>query len=92
MVTWALENAIETADSMKSRGYGLEGRTAYSIYRFDRRSVNTLILLLLCGGFVLACKLSGALDWRYYPSLRGALSPLTWAAGAAYALFCAFCR
>ena len=87
-VGWAMENAVETADSMKSRGYGLEGRTAYSIYRFDRRSVNTLIILLLCGGFVLACKLSGALDWRYYPSLRGALSPLTWAAGAAYALLC----
>ena len=33
MVTWALENAIETADSMKSRGYGLPGRTAFSIYR-----------------------------------------------------------
>lgn len=25
MITWALENAIETADSMKSRGYGLGG-------------------------------------------------------------------
>ena len=25
MVTWALENAIETADSMRSRGYGLKG-------------------------------------------------------------------
>ena len=25
MVTWALENAIETADSMKSRGYGRPG-------------------------------------------------------------------
>ena len=37
MVTWALENAIETADSMKSRGYGLPGRTAFSIYRFDSR-------------------------------------------------------
>ena len=24
MITWALENAIETADSMKSRGYGLK--------------------------------------------------------------------
>ena len=34
LVTWALENAIETADSMKSRGYGLRGRTAFSIYRF----------------------------------------------------------
>ena len=37
LVTWALENAIETADSMKSRGYGLKGRTAFSIYRFNRR-------------------------------------------------------
>ncbi len=37
LITWALENAIETADSMKSRGYGLSGRTAFSIYRFDRR-------------------------------------------------------
>ena len=37
LVTWALENAIETADSMKSRGYGLKGRTAFSIYRLNRR-------------------------------------------------------
>ena len=37
LVTWALENAIETADSMRSRGYGLKGRTAFSIYRFTGR-------------------------------------------------------
>ena len=37
MITWALENAIETADSMKSRGYGLKGRSAFSIYHFDDR-------------------------------------------------------
>jgi len=43
MVTWCLENAIETADSMKSRGYGLPGRTAYSIYRFDKRDKKTLL-------------------------------------------------
>lgn len=36
MVTWMMENAIETADSMKSRGYGLHGRTAFSIYSFDK--------------------------------------------------------
>lgn len=30
LVTWALENAMDTADSMKSRGYGLPGRTAFS--------------------------------------------------------------
>ena len=28
-----LENAIETSDSMRSRGYGLKGRTAFSIYQ-----------------------------------------------------------
>ena len=27
LITWALENAIDTADSMKARGYGLGGRT-----------------------------------------------------------------
>ncbi len=37
LITWALENAIETSDSMKSRGYGLPERTAFSIYRFTNR-------------------------------------------------------
>jgi energy-coupling factor transport system permease protein len=54
MVTWSLENAIETADSMKSRGYGLPGRTAFSIYRFDRRDRAALIWLLLCGAYIIA--------------------------------------
>ena len=37
LVTWSLENAIETSDSMRSRGYGLRGRTAFSVYRFTKR-------------------------------------------------------
>ncbi len=37
LLSWALENGIETSDSMRSRGYGLKGRTAFSIYRFDNR-------------------------------------------------------
>ena len=43
LVTWALENAIETADSMRSRGYGLKGRTAFSIYRFTKRDKVLLV-------------------------------------------------
>ena len=31
VVTWALENAVATADSMRARGYGLPGRPAFSI-------------------------------------------------------------
>lgn len=71
MITWALENAIETADSMRSRGYGLPGRTAFSIYRFDKRDKQALIFLLGCGGYLLAGAALGGLYWRYYPTLQG---------------------
>lgn len=71
MVTWALENAIETADSMKSRGYGLPGRTAFSIYRFDRRDQRALVFLLLCGGIILLGACGKGFYWRYYPTMKG---------------------
>jgi energy-coupling factor transport system permease protein len=71
MITWALENAIETADSMKSRGYGLPGRTAFSIYRFDKRDRAALIFLVLCGSYIIVGAALGGLKWRYYPSLKG---------------------
>lgn len=70
MVTWALENAIETADSMKSRGYGLPGRTAFSIYRFDDRDKATLAWLLFCGIYIISGWLSGGLYWRYFPTVK----------------------
>ena len=74
MVTWSLENAIETADSMKSRGYGLPGRTAFSIYRFDDRDKTALLWLLFCGCYIAAGWAVGGLEWRYYPTIQGALS------------------
>jgi energy-coupling factor transport system permease protein len=78
MVTWALENAIETADSMKSRGYGLPGRTAFSIYRFDDRDRAALAWLCFCGFFIVSGWAARGLYWRYYPTVKGApVTPLT---------------
>ena len=74
MVTWSLENAIETADSMKSRGYGLPGRTAFSIYRFDDRDKTVLIWLCFCGFYIFAGWIAGGLSWQYYPIVKGALT------------------
>lgn len=74
MITWSLENAIETADSMKSRGYGLKGRTAYSIYTFCERDKEALIFIIFCGLFIISGSLSGNLFWRYFPSIRGVLT------------------
>ena len=70
-ITWALENAIETADSMKSRGYGLPGRSAFSIYRFDKRDRKTLLFLFACAAYVITGNFLGAIYWRYYPSMKG---------------------
>lgn len=73
MISWSLENAIETADSMKSRGYGLKGRTAFSVYKFDRRDCTALCVILLSGISTAALALSGAVDFRYYPSVKGSI-------------------
>lgn len=34
LLTWSLEDGIQTADSMAARGYGLEERSRYNPYRF----------------------------------------------------------
>jgi len=71
LVTWALENAIETADSMKGRGYGLPGRTAFSIFRFDRRDGGVALYILACTAIVFFGVFSGAYHFRYFPTIRG---------------------
>ena len=70
LVTWSLENAIETADSMKSRGYGLPGRSAFSIYRFEDRDKYAILWLGFCLWYIAFGWASGGLYFRYYPSIK----------------------
>lgn len=89
MITWSLENAIDTADSMRSRGYGLPNRTAFSNFRFDRRDGWTMLLLAVLTVYVLIGKISHALRFQYFPSLKGAaLTPYNISLIAAYAFLC----
>jgi energy-coupling factor transport system permease protein len=72
-VSWAMEQSIVSADSMKSRGYGMAGRTSFSIYLFEKRDGFLLaVLVLLCLGAVMP-NLCGLMDWVYFPGLSGAL-------------------
>lgn len=77
MITWSLENAIETSDSMKSRGYGLKGRTAFSIYSFDKRDKSVLVWLSFCGLFVIVGVILDAFGFRYFPDIRYAAFDMT---------------
>ncbi len=47
LITWTLENFVESSTSMKCRGYSLKGRTAFSIYRFDNRDRLFVITIFL---------------------------------------------
>lgn len=49
VITWTLDDLIGSSDSMRSRGYSLKGRTAYSIYRFDNR--DRFFVVTLFAGF-----------------------------------------
>lgn len=90
MITWALENAIETADSMKSRGYGLKGRTAFSIYRFDDRDKIALGWFGFCGMYLIAGAIASAFGFRYFPSIRYAsLNAVTLSFHLVYLMLCA---
>ena len=89
VVTWSLESGIITADSMRCRGYGLPGRTSFSLYRFDQRDGAVLAWLVFCGAYLLGGGLAGGLRFRYYPMLAaGVVSPLTVSFFAVYALLC----
>ena len=90
LITWALENAIVTADSMKSRGHGLPGRSTFSVYRIDRRDKKAIVFLLLCGGGVVTGALLGKFNFVYYPRIKGADFSISQAGFfAAYLALCA---
>ncbi|UOY91711.1 energy-coupling factor transporter transmembrane protein EcfT [Ectobacillus sp. JY-23] len=69
LITWALENAIETADSMKSRGYGLKGRTAFSIFQIDKRDKCLLFIFLLCTAVILLGVYQGITTIKFFPAI-----------------------
>lgn len=91
LVTWSLESAIDSADSMKARGYGLKGRTAFSIYRMDRRDRLLLaVMAILAGSFFAGCGMGYAYV-MYDPKISIAGFPPTVGGIAAYCIYGVFC-
>lgn len=69
LLAWSLEEAIETADSMKTRGYGLGKRSPYLPYKVTRRD---LVWILALGSFLIICFIGGAFGHgriTIYPSI-----------------------
>lgn len=91
VVSRSLEDAVETADSMRARGYGTGKRSAYSQYRMTARDKAALTGIGFCGVFILCTALAGGFAFRYFPSVRGVRpTALCLCAYVAYAALCFF--
>lgn len=91
LITWALENAVDTADSMRSRGFGLRGRTAFSNYRFDACDRAAMGILAGLFAVVLAGLFAGQNTAVYFPLVTlPPLTPFSFVVYAAYAVLLLF--
>ena len=89
MLTWSLEQAADTADSMKSRGYGLPNPSSFSRHQLEQQDITLLLFLLLCVGLLAAGWWQGGLQWAYYPRLSVDIKPNALFLLSGYVLLCA---
>lgn len=76
LVTWALQSAVETADSMKSRGYATAKRTSYRIFCFTRQDALWMLCLSVLYSMVLWGIINGKAEAEYNPVIHIAGLPL----------------
>ena len=68
LIGWSLEQSIDTADSMKARGYGLKGRTSYSLYRWTTLDIILSICFIAAVSFIIfSMALSNKI--AFYPTI-----------------------
>ena len=89
LITWTIEMLTGASESMRSRGSGLRGRTAFSIYRFDNRDrayviAQSALMTALAMGVLLRQSYV-----RYSPAIRlPRATPMSFVFYLAYALLC----
>ena len=89
MITWSMENAVDTADSMKSRGCGLDGRTAFSLFAFEKRDVFALFAVIFMSVIIIVGASGGTVHFRYFPTVAAhKITPTSVLVIAAYAALC----
>lgn len=88
LTVWALEGAIITADSMRSRGYGAAKRTNFRLYRFTLSDGLLLALMAGLAAVTAAAAAAGYARAEFVPNLyiAGSNTPLGAAGLAAWAV------
>ncbi len=69
LTSCALEDAVITADSMRSRGYVSKGRTNYIVYNRTIRDKILNIIFILLVLLIMPCALKGGMSIQYIPQI-----------------------
>lgn len=69
LVSWALEDAVITADSMKARGYGQKKRSTFSIFRFGKKDAKMLAVIVILFAAEIFTYISGRGTMEFYPAM-----------------------
>ena len=69
LITWRLENSVELADSMRSRGYGLKGRSSFSIFKWTARDTIIMSVILILSITVFTVLGMGYGEFGFYPGV-----------------------
>ncbi len=69
LISWSLEAAIETSDSMEARGYGLPGRTSFHLFKMTPTDKALLAVISISGLIAAAGCVLGRTSIYYYPKV-----------------------
>jgi len=69
LVSYSLEGTIDTADSMKARGYGLKGKTHYNTYILTLRDFVFSGFIIAFDVFFIIVLVSGMYKFEFYPGI-----------------------
>jgi len=88
VITWTLEDFIESSRSMKCRGYSLRGRTAFSIYRFDNRDRGFVVTVFFCLTLMMMAVMFDQVTICYDPEIIfNRITPMSYVFYVSYAVF-----
>ena len=87
LMGWGMEDSLERADAMRSRGWGaVPRRTTYARYRLGRSDVVALVGLALFGAVAVAVAWTATTQYSFYPQLS---VPAPWQGYVVYAVWMA---
>ncbi len=67
LISWSLENSINTTTSMESRGYGKGKRTSFHLFKFRKRDFIAGAIFLGLGITIILAEIKGVYRYNFFP-------------------------